>query len=198
MKACAAIVSVAERGDGFGFGVATNCASPDPLPDAGDTVSQSGLLLDANQAQDADVTTPTDPVPPAAGVVPVDDCRANVHACPACDTETDCPAIATVVDRGGTPGFGAMASVTEPLPDDEPGANPAHVAPLVTVHAQLLPLVMTPMAPLPPAGPNGAPSADVSSVTLQAAAFCEIVNDCPPITIDPLRGSVAELALTVK
>jgi hypothetical protein len=124
--------------------------------------------------------------------VPVDDCSENVHAWPDCKTLTDCPAIVKVAVRAVTPAFAATPTVIVPLPDAAFGAGVAHASVLDAVHPQLRPFAVTPTVPVPPDGPNGPPSADVSSVTLHAAAACEIVNDWPPITIDPDRGVVAE------
>src|SRR3954452_19900466 len=53
-----------------------------------------------------------------------------------------------------------------------------------------------PTRPVPPAGPQGDPSLDVSSVTLQATASCVTWNVCPPIVRLPTRGTVVEFGLT--
>jgi hypothetical protein len=84
-----------------------------------------------------------------------------------------------------------------PLPDAAFGAGVTQFTGLEAVHGQLLPLAVTPMVPAPPDRPNGLPSADVSSVTLHAAAACETLNDWPPTTIEPDRGVVAEFDVTL-
>ena len=85
--------------------------------------------------------------------------------------------------RDSTNRFAATPMLTVPLPDAAFGANVTQLALPDTDQAQLSPLAMTPIAPLPAPVPNGLPSAAVSSVTLQAAAPCEIVSVLPPTTI---------------
>lgn len=189
---------MAERGDGSGFGIATNEASPDPVPPGELVVSQPGALLTGVQLHDAGVKTPTDPAPPAAGTLPPGDCSAYVHACPAWVTVTSWPPIENDALRGVVPGLAAIAMLTEPLPEDAFGCPVAQLALLVTTQPQLSPLVITPIVPTPPPAPNGLPSSEVSSVTLHAAAPCEMVSVWPPTTIDPDRGVVAEFGSTMK
>ena len=92
----------------------------------------------------------------------------------------------------------ATSIVIVPLPDEAFGAGVIQLTGLAAVHEQLLPLAVTPIVRVPPATANGVASADVSSVTLHAAAACDTSNDWPPTTIDPDRGVVAEFAETEK
>ena len=91
-------------------------------------------------------------------------------------------------DRGVIdPAFEVALTFTVPFPVPDVGPMSAHAAPLDAVHEQFDPFVEIPIVPLPPPTPYGAPSADVSTVTLQASASCVTRNACPPIVSVPER-----------
>lgn len=102
-----------------------------------------------------------------------------------------------MAERSETEPFAATLIVIVPLPDDAFGAGVTQFTGLAAVHWQLLPFAVTPIVPLPPDRSNGLPSAEVSSVTLHAAAACDTLKDWPPTTIEPDRGVVAEFDVTL-
>jgi hypothetical protein len=63
------------RGDWLGFARAVNCTSALPAEPGDATVSQLGSFVVDDQPQALAAVTPTEPEPPDAGAVPVEDCR---------------------------------------------------------------------------------------------------------------------------
>ena len=89
-------------------------------------------------------------------------------------------------------------TVIELLPVPAAAEGTAQLVELLAVHAQLEPLAVIAMGPLPPPAANGLPSPEASTVTLHAAASWVTRNGVPPMVSEPLRGEVVEFAAAEK
>jgi hypothetical protein len=168
-----AISKVPTRGAALVFGVAVNWTEELPAVPLDVMESQLGACELALQVQAPGAITPTVPLPPPAGTLPVSDARLNCPAqlVPACEILT--LVLATVmapVRATAEVALETAVTFTDPLPVPFGGETVAHVAALDAAHEQLAPLVVTLMLPLPPVAAKGSVSGEVSSVTLQASA----------------------------
>jgi hypothetical protein len=138
------------------FAVALKLTLPLAIPDVGLSVTQE-LEVNAFHEQPACVTTPTEPLPPAAATPAdgVDTAYVQPGEAPAaaCVTDTGDPAIISVVDRDVVPVFAASAYVTLPGPCPDDGDTFAQAAGLDAVQAQAS-LAVREIAPDPPAAPT--------------------------------------------
>ena len=96
MKPRPPIVSIPTREKGDGLGATEYCTVPLPVPEAPAVTVSQAELLDAVQAQPADVATVMDAVvPPPPRLIDVG-VRLNVQAAPACVMVTGSPEIVSV------------------------------------------------------------------------------------------------------
>ena len=117
------------------------------------------------------------PDPPDAGTEPVADCRVNVHAVPDSWTPIDCPLMVNEATRLVTdPALDRTVTPIVPLPVPDAGMIVAHAESLDALQEQFDPFVVTPIKPVPPFGPNGLASRDVSIVALHASPSCVTWN----------------------
>jgi len=146
-----AIVRVAVRVVGDGFAVVVKVTVPDPVPLAGETVTQLALLV-AVQVQPAREVRLTVPLPPPAATVWADDPRLYGQDAESCETVTVCPATVTVPVRGVATALAGRVRLTVAAPLPLAGETVIQLTLLVAVHVQpasalMLTVVVPPAAP---------------------------------------------------
>src|SRR5580658_3139617 len=167
------MVKVPTSGVALVFGAAVNCTKELPAVPLEVMVSQLGACELAVQVQAPGAITPTVPLPPPAGTLPVREARlyCPLQSVPACEILTLVPAtVIEPVRATGELALEATVTSTVPLPVPFGGEIVAHEAVLDVdaAHEQFLPLAITLMLPASPAAAKGSVSGEVSRVTLQA------------------------------
>jgi hypothetical protein len=156
------------------FGAAVNCTKELPAVPLDVMVSQLACGLElAFQVQALGAITPTVPLPPPAGTLPVSEARlyCPLQLVPACEILPMVPP--TVIDPFRATAEAALeiaVTFTVPLPVPDDGETVAHDTPLDAAHEQFAPGAVTLRLTEPPTAAKTCVNGDVSTVTLQASA----------------------------
>ena len=169
----------------------------EPVPLAGETVSQLALLVAVHAASLGVAVRLTVPLPVADPTVAVDPLKLYDGVTPLCVTVSVKPPIVNVPVRLFALVFAATVYVTVPLPViAAPAVIVNHAALDVAVQAKSVAFEVT-VIDLPTAPLTGAAYETGARVTLPVTPLCVTVKVCPPIVSVPVRPLMLGLAATL-